>query len=153
MSKTFQVLPIAVKIKTRNHNVVDGAPTFLSNLMFYYYSYFLCFSPPGHFSISWMYYSVPFSWRVLCAHTLSILTLQIWALQGNLFECSRQAWWSPKYILYALMYFFFINLYEYMIISSPFYLLSTMCRRLYQFCSRLYGHQNSEKEWYSVFIQ
>lgn len=106
MNKTFQVLPITVKIKTRNHNVVDVAPTFLSNLMFYYSSYLLCFSPPGHFSIYWMYYSVPFSWRVLCVHTLSILTLQIWALQGNLFGCSRQTWWSPKYILYALMYFF-----------------------------------------------
>lgn len=106
MNKTFQVLPIAVRIKTKNHNVVDVAPTFLSNLMFCYSSYFLCSSPTGHFSISWIYYSVPFSWKVLCAHSLSILTLQIGALQGNLLGCSRQSWWSPKCILYALMYFF-----------------------------------------------
>ena len=116
------MLPIAVRIKTKNHNVVDVAPTFLSSLIFYYSSYFLCSSPTGHFSTSWAYYSVPFSWKVLCAHTLSILTLQIWALQGNLFGCSRQAWWSPKYILYVLMYFFSLICMNIWLFPLPFIL-------------------------------
>lgn len=145
MHKTFQVLPIAVRIKTKNHNVVDVAPAFLSNLMFCYSSYFLFSSLTGHLSVPWMccLFLLP---GKFCVHTplpYSSFRFELFK-ETQIFGHSRLGEVQNIYYMLSCTFSLLICMSVWLFPLPSF--LSTMCQRLLP----LYGHQHNEKAVFSI---
>lgn len=129
------MLSIAVRLKTLG----DMTPTFLSNLMFYYSSYFLYSSPTDHFSVPWLCCSVSLPGK-FCVHTPpSILILQIWALQGSHFGHNRLGEVQNMCYMFSCTFSLLICMSIWLFPLIIF--KSDLSQTLYLFCLPLHGHQ------------
>lgn len=152
------MFPIVFRLKTKNHTVtfktlVDVTSTFLSNLMFYYSSYFLYSSPTVHLSVFWLLFGFP-SWEILCVYTPSILILPDLSSSKKPFEHSRldkvqNTWYKFSYTFYLLIcmiiWLFSLIIFKLEILSQTLYLLFTIA-------SWSSASTVVRKEWYVVFI-
>lgn len=131
--KAFRYFPLLLgkspKIIVIFKTPVGVAPTFLSNLMFYYSSYFLYSSPSGHLSFPWVCCSFPSSLQS-CVHTPLLYS-------SFRFELFEETFLDIGLLRSKIRYMLLCTLLICVWLFPPSLFLSTICQRY-----RFYGQHN-----------